>query len=286
MSGICTCSISAVERYPAILVLEYLVTRSLGGVRRVSAGTKEIVKILSEECEVKLNSPVRSISVEPSGKLRVSCDDSSELFDQVIIATQAPQAAKILSAGSSKESVPELIKLLKTIQSERSEVIVHGDSNLMPRNRSDWRSVNFLLKQKGKHKETMATIWMNRAQTNFFPTSRGEIFQSWNPLFEPREELVFHRANFDRPIVTPDSLASVNKIIEINGKSNIWVCGSYSDNAIPLLEAGVSSATRVVQRLGVRIPWSVEKRRIEPPSNFLYKIFFIFVFLFTVIRVL
>ena len=72
MSGICTCSISAVENYPAFLVIQYLVTRSLGGVRRVSAGTQEIVRILSSGCEIKLNSPIQEISIESNGEIRTN----------------------------------------------------------------------------------------------------------------------------------------------------------------------------------------------------------------------
>ncbi len=93
---------------------------------------------------------------------------------------------------------------------ERSRLVLHTDERLMPRDRSQWRSVNFILDQNtlpaaaasAEHKggaggrvgvvrgESMATIWMNRVHHQLYRETAVNVFQTWNPIREPQPNSV------------------------------------------------------------------------------------------------
>jgi hypothetical protein len=51
------------------------------------------------------------------------------------------QALKLLAPGTA----PLAQKALSSVPHERSRVVLHSDVSLMPRDRRDWRSVNFVI---------------------------------------------------------------------------------------------------------------------------------------------
>ena len=72
----------------------------------------------------------------------------------MIIASQANQACALLSEDES-----EAMSLLSKVSYEKSEVVVHSDSDLVPRRERDRAPVNFLVdKTQGA---PMASICLN-----------------------------------------------------------------------------------------------------------------------------
>jgi len=291
LAAICTCSYTAMLQYPAHLVLHYLVTRSMKGVRRAQGGAKAVVDKLSEHLyEIRLNARVESIIPTTGGKVIVTEEKGIQLFDHVVMCTQANQALPLLPTISKP-----LYDSLSAIPYEKSGLVLHTDERLMPKNKYDWKSVNFIMagnspnsdldlatKRTQQQKrgslvkdevpardvrtemrtEAMATIWMNRVQPR--PTlARANIFQSWNPIMEPREGTVLCRGEFERPVVTFESLAALETLWQLQGKDGLHFCGSYSLPGIPLLETGVSSAVRIAQSLGCECPWKAKLSRPE-----------------------
>lgn len=235
-AAVCTCSISSVRAYPTRIILDYL-TRGLtfGGVRRVVLGTREVVRRLSESvADVRLGVGVQAISPAPDG-VRVRWEGGEQVFDHVVVATQANQAIALLDAAYRSEKAA-----LARFAYEPSEVVVHTDARLAPRERQHWAPVNMIVSPE--HDKPMATIWMNRVQPELQMSS--PVFQTWNPLIEARPELVKVRARFERPVMNAASLegARVVRLLHAQPARRLWFCGSYLGPGIPLLESAARTA--------------------------------------------
>ena len=242
-AAICTCSAAAVRAYPARVILDYL-TRGLtfGGVRRVVLGTREVVNRLTEPlAAVRCGVAVRAIT--PSGdRVRVAWDGGEQVFDHAIVATQANQAAAMLDVTYQRER-----EALERFAYEESEVIVHTDAALAPRDRWNWAPVNLICSDA--HDKPMATIWMNRVQPAL--RDKSPVFQTWNPIIAPREETVRARTRFERPLVNGASLeaARAMRLLQAQPGRRLWFCGSYLGPGIPLLESAARTAADVATAL-------------------------------------
>lgn len=244
-AAVCTCSTAAVRAYPARIILEYL-TRGLtfGGVRRVVLGTREVVGRLTEPlAEVRCGVQVRTIEPASDG-VRIRWDGGDQRFDHVVVATQANQAATMLDASFRRER-----DALARFGYESSEVVVHEDPRLAPRDRRRWAPVNLICSPE--HDKPMATIWMNRVQ----PTLAGgtPVFQTWNPIVEPTPALVRARSRFERPLVNAAALAGAREVALLHAQHGrrLWFCGSYLGPGIPLLESAAATAARVAAAIDV-----------------------------------
>lgn len=242
-AAVCTCSNAAVRAYPARVILDYL-TRGLtfGGVRRVVLGTQEVVRRLTEPVhEMLCGVQVRRIAPTADG-VRISWDDHERVFDHVVVATQANQAAALLDSGYRRER-----EALERFAYESSSVVVHTDPALAPRDRRHWAPVNLITSDE--HDKPMATIWLNRVQ----PALRraAPVFQTWNPIIRPREGSVQVEARFERPVVNGASLEGERalRMLHTQRGRRVWFCGSYLGPGIPLLEAAARTALDVTSAI-------------------------------------
>ncbi len=242
-AAVCTCSTTAVRAYPARIILDYL-TRGLtfGGVRRVVLGTREVVRRLTEPvAEVRCGVAVRRIAPVDDG-VRIEWDGGEGRFDHVVLATQANQAARLLDAGYARER-----EALEHFGYESSEVVVHTDARLAPRDRWRWAPVNMVIDPEGDR--PMATIWMNRVQPSL--AGGSPVFQTWNPIVEPEASRVYTRASFQRPVVNARALEGARIVDELHAEPGrrLWCSGSYLGPGIPLLESATATAAQVVAHI-------------------------------------
>ena len=242
-AAVCTCSTTAVRAYPARIILDYL-TRGLtfGGVRRVVLGTREVVRRLTEPvAEVRCGVAVRRIAPVDDG-VRIEWDGGEGRFDHVVLATQANQAARLLDTGYARER-----EALEHFGYESSEVVVHTDARLAPRDRWRWAPVNMVIDPEGDR--PMATIWMNRVQPSL--AGGSPVFQTWNPIVEPEASRVYTRASFQRPVVNARALEGARIVDELHAEPGrrLWCSGSYLGPGIPLLESATATAAKVVAHI-------------------------------------
>ncbi|MEX2180955.1 MAG: FAD-dependent oxidoreductase [Gemmatimonadaceae bacterium] len=238
-AAVCTCSSAAVRAYPARVILDYLMRGlTFGGVRRVVLGTREVVKRLTEPlAEVRCGVEVRGVA--PAGRrMRVQWAGGEQQFDHVVIAAQANQAAPLLEQTHRRER-----EALERFAYERSAVVVHTDPRLAPRDRRHWAPVNLICSDA--HDKPMATIWMNRVQPGL--RDRSPVFQTWNPIVEPRADSVHAHAWFERPVVNAASVEAARAVRQLQEQPGrrLWFCGSYLGPGIPLLESAARTAADV-----------------------------------------
>lgn len=244
-AGIGTCSYDAVEHYPAEIIIEFLASGMLfNGIWRAKKGADDAINRMVEACDqVICNSRTERIE-RRDGKLHITqADGSTHRFDHVIVATQANQAAPLL-----QDVDPELSRLLARVPYEASELMVHRDTRLLPKGWEHQAPVSFLVDPD--HDKPMASICLNK----IYPQLRDAepIFQTWNPIREPRADAVLKRAWFERPTPTLNSLRAIQTLqhLQKQAKRQIWCVGSYAMPGIPLLESAVQSSLQVSEQLG------------------------------------
>jgi len=251
-AAICTCSYAAVKQYPAEIIIDFLASGMLfNGIWRAKRGAEDAIHKMLENCNtLHCNAEVESISKQDGRVKIMETDGRTHLFDHVVIAVQANQAVNMISEDEVIAN-----KLLSKIPYERSEVVVHGDSDLIPNSKKDRAPVNFLVDKTSS--KPMASIWLNE----IYPSLKGRspLFQTWNPLLEPKDGTVLGRSHFERPTVNLESLAAIRSLNKLHQESDrqIWYCGSYAMPGIPLLESAVQSAMSIAEGLGADIPWAV-----------------------------
>ena len=96
----------------------------------------------------------------------------------------------------------------------------------------------------------MFSVWVNPIEPTI--AKNTPIFQTWNPIFEPRPEKVYKSVSMERAVV---SVKNQNLIKELNNlqqlsSRKVYFCGSYAAPGVPLLESAVSSGFKTVGYLG------------------------------------
>lgn len=251
LAGIGTCSYAAVAEYPARVVLGYYAHNLFfGGVRRAVQGAADVVRRLSIPVgQVRTGAGVTSLREDADGIAVIDEMGHEDTFDHVILAAQANQSQRILGDGFAIER-----DILRRFPYEASDVLVHTDTDLAPRNRRNWSPVNFLW-EPGLDRP-MATIWMNAVQPE---VGDEPVFQTWNPLLEVAPDRVIAQARFERPVVNSDTVEALGALEALHRQPDrrLWFIGSYARYGVPLLESATTSGVDVAERLGCERPWSM-----------------------------
>lgn len=252
-AGIGTCSYERVRTYPAEVLNEYMHNGFFfTGVLTAKHGTPDVVERLSARVsEARYKCPVAEVR-RAGGEVSVHLASGAvDRFEHVVVATQANHAKRFL-----RESSPEEAAFLDAFRYEGSDIVMHTDPAVMPRRRSDWGPVNFVVSPD--FPRPMATIWTNRVQPRL--RDAPDLFQTWNPVVEPSPEAVIARTTVERPAVDDATLQALADLQRLHAQPDrrVWFCGSYAARGIPLLESGVRSAMAVARALKTEIPWQAE----------------------------
>jgi predicted NAD/FAD-binding protein len=248
LATIATCSTEDARHYPADVVARYVASGlARQSVRRAVLGADDaaarlVAGITRVVCNARIEGLRHSdhhVDVHHQGH-------STQRFDQVVLATQANQAAALWQNPSPAEA-----KALAGFRYQALDVVMHRDSNLMPARQRDWSPVN--ARVCPEHDRPESTIWVNAVQ----PALRraAPLFQTVQPQREPREDRVLGRARFERPLVDARSQQALGELQGLQsglqsgphavGRSlqrRVWLCGSYAQSGVPLLESAVRSA--------------------------------------------
>ena len=168
---------------------------------------------------------------------------TSELYDEVVLATHAPQALAMLDDPSDAERT-----LLGAIRTAPSRVVLHRDPRLMPRRKAAWASWNYLGADPGS---LCVTYWMNRLQG--LPDGQP-VFVTLNPPFEPAG--IIHTETFAHPQFDAQAIRAQRALWSLQGTRRTWYCGAWFGAGFH--EDGLQAGLAVAEQLGgLRRPWDV-----------------------------
>lgn len=248
LSVTCTCDYQSVRDYPADMMLGYLTcgVREFG-ILSAAKGVDDIVPRLLEGIDLKTSCPVARVSRNSQGLSVATKSGETAEYDHVVIASQAQQAAAMLQ-GFEKEQ-----ELLSQVPFETSYMSVHTDRQMLPQSLVPISPVTYVAPDGAERAEV--SVDLTKAIGRF--KQQAPVFQTWNPIREPVTGSELTRVKFTRPVVTQKSREAMTTLRQLQQQSdnNLWFCGSYLADKIPLLDAAVDSTVAIAQALDVRVPW-------------------------------
>ena len=187
---------------------------------------------------IRTSCEVVSIQREPNAPAKLRTREGEELiFDDIVIAAHADQALRLLSDADVKESA-----ILSELPYSENEVVLHTDTNLLPKRQLAWSSWNYRLRDSNKR--ATLTYNMNILQG----ISSPETFcVTLNDTASIDPATILGEYRYAHPQFTIAGISAQERWQEINGPRNTWFCGAYWRNGFH--EDGLFSGNRVADAI-------------------------------------
>lgn len=249
-AAIWSCPLSKIEGFPAKTFIRFFQNHGLLTVNdqpqwyTVTGGSREYIKKLTAGFQDKIRLYCSVQRVEKNGDgIVVHGDFGSEEFDQVVFSCHADQAVEMLD---------EQVDVIDDFKYQDNKIVVHRDVSFMPSDKSCWASWIYLSESKeDKEPYVSLSYWMNNLQ-NF--ETKEPVLVTLNPARMPAEDLIYDVHHFDHPIFDRGAIEAQEKIDSVQGQGGYWFAGAYQRYGFH--EDGLLSAVRVLEKMGVDIPWT------------------------------
>lgn len=209
--------------------------------RVIDGGSSEYMERLTAHFRerIRLNTPVRSISRDRDGVEISTADGDVDRYDAVILATHSDQALRLLADPTVQER-----EILGAIPYQDNDVVLHGDTSLLPRARRAWAAWNYhLLSQPPKR--SVVTYNMNLLQSLESPETLC-VTLNRSESIDPKK--ILKRFTYHHPVFTMAAVKAQKRHSEINGRNRTYYCGAYWGYGFH--EDGVNSALSVARHFG------------------------------------
>jgi uncharacterized protein len=208
--------------------------------RIIPGGTRQLTAALTDKirARIRLRSSVVSVRRSEDSVTVASEGGPPEQFDQVIIATQADQALKILSAPS-----PEEREILSAFRYREAVTLLHFDTDVLAGQEQARGHLNFLTPWHSGNPAAI-TYDMKRLGTTSGPVP---FLVSRNLNWAARPGAILREISFRQLVLPPERHRFQNRRNRINGMNRTWFCGAYWGTGY--LEDALVSAISVCNRL-------------------------------------
>ena len=248
---------AALAEYPAASFIRFCANHGLLQItdrpqwRTVTGGSAEYVRKLLADFPgtIEAGQPIHAVRRLGDGvELRTGAGEVRR-FDQVVLATSAPRALRMLADADATERA-----LLGPFGATRNLAVLHSDPGLMPKRRAVWASWNYIGARAPKPgAELCVTYWMNRLQT--IPGARP-FFVTLNPPRPPAAGTLWHSEIYEHPLFSPAAIAAQRRLWALQGTRRTWFCGAWFGAGFH--EDGLQAGLAVAEQLGgVARPWTV-----------------------------
>ena len=225
-------------------------------------GSEQYLKAILEKdaFKVKLASPVEKIYKTDFGlAVRTQGGDES-VFDDVVFASHADETYRMLN-----DSLKADFHILDNFKYQENIAYLHSDLSLMPKRKLAWAAWNYLRDTQSKESPVAVTYWMNLLQNIQVETP---LLVTLNPSKPPLKSLTHQRIVYEHPVFDAAAMSSQSKLGSLQGKHNIWFCGSYFGYGFH--EDGLTSSVNLAKLWNIDLPW--ENKTNEQVSNETYGI--------------
>ncbi|XP_042401973.1 uncharacterized protein LOC121991954 [Zingiber officinale] len=243
-----SCPPNAVLHFPAYYVLSFFRNSHLlqlsGGPQwhTVKSRSQSYIGRVREElerrsCTIRTGYAVQSVFSTDGGCCVVGADCSKEMYDQCIISAHAPDALKLLGEQATFEEA----RILGAFQYVHSDIYLHHDKSLMPKNPAAWSACNYLAATDDR---VCVTYWLNVLQN--LGSTKLPFLVTLNPPRVPKHTLLKWCTSHSFPSVAASKAAL--ELEDIQGKRAIWFSGAYQGYGSHEdgLKAGIIAANNVL----------------------------------------
>jgi hypothetical protein len=218
--------------------------------RTVTGGSREYVSRLIARLGPRAVAGTAAVRITRTGGVPLVhfSDGSEAVFDQVIVASHAPQALAMLDDADAQER-----EILGRFRTSDNRVILHSDAALMPRRRKIWASWNFLSGGPAEDRDRPApvTYWMQRLQGL---DRDHDLFVSLNPQREPEPSRVHGTYSCAHPVLDAAAFDAQRRLPAIQGRGGVWYAGAWLGYGFH--EDGLRSGLAAAAALGARPAWA------------------------------
>lgn len=253
-AAIWSSSLESIKAFPLRFFLQFFMNHGLLNItdrpqwHTIIGGSRSyIAPLISgfENC-IFLNSGVQSISKVKDGYQITSVNDSlNGLYDEVIFACHSDQALKMIESPNDLQK-----EILGAIPYAGNEVVLHTDTDVLPKRPLAWASWNYLLDGKPGEEQSPATLTydMNILQRIESDTT---FCVTLNATDKINPDKILRKFNYDHPQFSEKTLQAQQQRHQICGIDGIHFCGAYWYNGFH--EDGVKSALDVCERFGEKL---------------------------------
>ena len=194
----------------------------------VSGGSKEYVKRVCEKIKFAGGNfkrfKVKSIK-RLNNQVEVITDQSSEIYDQVVMATHSDETLELLADPSSDEH-----SILSSINYQQNRAVLHTDASVLPQEKRCWAAWNYTTNSsiEAKSKRVCVNYLINKLQPLPESWNNQPIIVSLNPVIEPASETIRADIEYAHPIFDQAAINAQSNLPLIQGSNNTWFCGAWT----------------------------------------------------------
>lgn len=258
---LCTCDEKALGQWIAAPLVEFLEKMQKGSpLLRMYGGTHGFVAALSHDLKFHSGAKVTQITCHPHGVNVSNAQGISLEVDKVVVATPTHIIDFLDEDQFSKE-----LKILRDYQFTQGELVIHRDEHCMPQQQKHWSALSYCMDRNYRHQ--MFSVWLNAVEPSL--VGKANIFQTWNPTIMLDESKVIDRVRLTRAIVNEDTATNTQKLMALqhNTDRQVYFCGSWLCDGLPILESAVTSAMFVAQQMGAEAKFKGLKPKIVPAEH-------------------
>ena len=243
--------------YPLIAFVRFFIHHGLLDLfdrpkwRTVSGGSKRYVnRMVGAVQDVRLGAGAAEIRRENGGVTVIDTRGDRSWFSEVVIATHADQALRLLADADELED-----SMLGTFNYTGNVAVLHRDISLMPRRKRVWSSWNYIGESSDDGERPLCvTYFMNRLQDI---DQRYPVFVTLNPTREIAADKVVRSFDYTHPLFDRKAVETQQHLWRLQGRRHTYFAGSYFGAGFheDALQAGLAAAEAVG---GVRRPWQIE----------------------------
>jgi predicted NAD/FAD-binding protein len=203
----------------------------------IKYGSNKYIQKIKNITNIKffLNSNIKSIKIL-NDMIGIKIHNKIIDYNYIIFANHSNEIIKILPNNLKKQK-----KVLGLVKYHNNDACLHTDNSLMPKNKFNWSSWNFI---KTNKEEAKLTYWMNYLQNlkckkNYFVSINSNDLISKNKIIK--------KMKYSHPVFKHNKEYTFKKLEKIQGLKNIYYCGAWCGYGFH--EDGVVSAKKVVNYL-------------------------------------
>ena len=234
-------SIDKIKAYKTHFLIKFFINHGLVNLffrpqwKVIRLGSNKYIKKIIELTDIKffLNCTVKSIKINKD-QIKIKNKNKLINYDYLIFANHADEIRKILPNNFTKQK-----KILSCVDYQINEACLHTDSTLMPQNKYNWSSWNFI---STKDNVARLTYWMNYLQNL---KCKKDYFVSINSNNLINKNKILKKIKYSHPVFKYNKEYTFKKLQEIQGLKNIYYCGAWCGYGFH--EDGVVSAKNVAK---------------------------------------